>query len=309
MKIFVAGATGVVGSRLVPLLVADGHQVSAVARSARKGEALRALGARALEQDLFDRAGLRLAVRGHDVVVNLATHIPSSSLSMMLPWAWRENHRLRRLASANLADAAVAAGAGRFVQESFAPAYPDRGESWIGEETPLAPASYNRTILDAERSAQRFTESGGVGVVLRFAAFYGSDAFQTRDMARLVRRGWAPLPGPAYAYVSSVSHDDAARAARAALELPAGAYNVADDEPLTRREYFDSLAGVLGVAPPGTAPAWATALFGSMGELLARSQRISNRKLKEAAAWVPAYPSIRAGWGAVLGPQDKEAIR
>lgn len=300
MKIFIAGATGVVGRRVVPLLLEGGYQVTAVARTAKQVAALRALGARAAAHDLFNVESLHRAVAGHNVVVNLATHIPPSSARMMLPWAWRENDRLRRVASSNLADAAIAAGAERFIQESFAPAYPGRGDAWIEEDTPLSPTRYNRTLLDAERSAQRFTRSGATGVVLRFALFYGPDAFQLDDMIRFVRRGWAPLPGTADAYVSSVSHDDAANAVFAALQLPTGAYNVVDDEPLTRRAYFDSLAQALGVAPPALQPAWMARLFGSMGELLARSQRISNRRLRTATGWTPVYPSVRHGWQSLI---------
>jgi nucleoside-diphosphate-sugar epimerase len=157
---------------------------------------------------------------------------------------------------------------------------------------------YNRSILDAERSARRFTRSGGEGIVLRFAAFYGPDAFQVHDMIRLVRKGWAPLPGAADAYISSVSHDDAA------LTLPAGTYNVVDDEPLVRSVYFGLLAQELGVPPPRPQPAWMTRLFGSLGELLARSQRISNRRLRQATGWAPAYPSMRQGWRAALNAQE-----
>jgi nucleoside-diphosphate-sugar epimerase len=300
MRVFVAGASGVVGRRLVPMLLDDGHEVTAVARTPARAAALRAAGARPAQLDLFDREAVRKAAAGHDAVVNLATHIPRSSTRMLLPGTWRENDRIRRVASANLAEAAIAAGAGRFIQESFAPVYPGRGAQWIEEDTPLAPARFNRSILDAERSAERFALGGGAGVVLRFAGFYGPDAFQTRDMMRMVRKGWAPLPGAAEAYVSWLSHDDAARAARAALELPSGAYNVVDDEPLTRREFFVWLAHELGVAPPEPMPAWTARLLGSIGELLGRSLRISNRKLRRAAGWAPAYPSVRRGWGAIL---------
>ncbi len=300
MRVFVAGASGVVGRRLVPLLLRAGHRVVAVARSPRKAAALHAAGALPVELDPFDREAVGKAVAGQDVVVNLATHIPSSSTRMLLPGAWRENDRIRRVASANLADAAIAGGVGRLIQESFAPVYPGRGAQWIEEDTPLAPARFNRSVLDAERSAGRFARSGGAGVVLRFAGFYGPDAFQTRDMMRMVRKGWAPLPGAADAYASWLSHDDAASAALAALELPSGAYNVVDDEPLTRREFFAWLAHELGVAPPAPMPAWTTRMLGSIGELLSRSQRISNRKLRQAAGWAPAYPSVRQGWSAIL---------
>jgi nucleoside-diphosphate-sugar epimerase len=300
LNVFVIGATGVIGRRLIPMLAQDGQRVTAIARTKAKAAWLERAGAKAATIDVFDRRALRDALAGQDVVINLATHIPRSSARMLLPGAWRENDRLRRDLSVQIAEAAIANGIARYVQESFALAYPDRGDAWIDEDTALAPAQYNRTVLDAERSVLRFADSGRIGVALRFAGFYGPDAFQTHDMARLVRRGFAPLPGAADAYVSSISHDDAAAAAIAALRVPSGAYNVVDDEALTRLEYFDALARALGVAPPRLLPAWTARLFGSMGELLGRSQRISNRKLREAAGWAPILPSVREGWRATF---------
>jgi nucleoside-diphosphate-sugar epimerase len=97
-----------------------------------------------------------------------------------------------------------------------------------------------------------------------------------------------------------VSHDDAASAVVAALALPAGVYNVVDDEPLPRREFFGSLAATLGVAPPRFPPAWLARLAGSLGEMLARSQRISNRKLRDASGWTPAIRSAKDGWPLVV---------
>jgi nucleoside-diphosphate-sugar epimerase len=155
-----------------------------------------------------------------------------------------------------------------FVQESFAPAYPDSGDRWIDETTSLAPAAYNRSVMDAEAATQRFTDVGGRGVVLRFAAFYGPDALQVKDLIHWVRRGWAPVPGPPDAYISSVSHDDAAAAVTAVLGAPAGVYNVADDEPVSHRAYVDSLAAVLGVPSPKLLPGWLTPLIGSIGQAL-----------------------------------------
>lgn len=300
MKIFVTGATGVVGRRLVPQLIAAGHAVSAVVRSREKGLPLENAGAYTLRVGLFDPDALGAAVAGHDVVINLATHIPASTTRMLLPGSWRENDCIRRYASANLADAAIAAGATRFIQESFAPVYPDRGNAWIDEDTPIAPTRYNRTVVDAEASARRFTTRGRAGVVLRFGGFYGPDSVFTRDMIGLVRKGRAPLPGAPDAYVSSISHDDAASAVVAALGVPAGTYNVVDDEPLRRRDFAAALAAELHVDPPGPFPAWVTALTGSLGELMSRSQRISNRLLRWESGWQPKYPSVREGWAAAV---------
>ena len=299
MRIFLTGATGVLGRRALPLLTGAGHSVTAVARRPQSRADLAREGASPIELDLFDANAVGKAVAGHDAVINLATHLPAG-FRAFLPGAWKENDRIRRVVSANLVDAALAGGAARFIQESFAPVYPDRGDQWIDERVPIAPVAYNRTVVDAERSAERFSGGGGTGVVLRFALLYGPDSWFTRDLIRYVRRGWAQVPGAADAYISSVSHDDAAAAVVAALGAAPGIYNVVDDEPMRRREFFDSLAGVLGVPPPRLPPPWLKYLFGSLGEMLARSLRISNRKLRDACGWAPRYPSMREGWPAVV---------
>lgn len=291
-----------IGRRVVPICITRGHHVTASSRSVDARAALQRLGAHAVEVDLFDRAGLAKLLVGHDAVVNLATHMPASSLRMVLPGAWRENDRIRRDGSATLVDAVRQAGVGRFVQESFAPVYPDRGDAWIEETTPIEPARYNRTVADAEHSAARFSDAGGVGVVLRFAAFYGPDSRFLEDLVRSVRHGFAPLFGSADAYISSVAHDDAAAAVLAALELPAGVYNVADDEPVSHRSFVDSLAEALGVRPPKLPPRWMTALGGSLAATMARSLRVSNGKLRAASRWAPAFRTIRDGWPAALTP-------
>ena len=300
MRVFVAGASGVIGRRLVPLLRKAGHEVTAVVRSAVARGMLERQGATPVHVDLFDEEALRAAVAGHDAVVNLATHMPRSTALMFTPWAWRQNDGLRSIASNLLVDACLAAHVPRYVQESFAPAYPDAGDEWIDETTPLSPARYNASLLDAEAAAERFSGSGGTGIVLRFGAFYGIDALQTIDLIEWIQRGRAPLPGRAGAFISSVSHDDAARATAAAMKVPAGVYNVVDNEPVTHRVFVDSLATAIGVDKPRLPPAWLTPLFGSVGRLLARSVRISNRKLRSASGWAPKYPSVREGWDAIL---------
>ncbi|MFL6261677.1 MAG: NAD-dependent epimerase/dehydratase family protein [Thermoanaerobaculia bacterium] len=299
MKVFLTGATGVIGRRAIPLLISAGHAVTAVARSPEKASALARSGASPVQADLFDPAAVRAAVAGQEAVINLATHIPPSS-RVMLPGAWRENDRIRGEASGILAEAARAAGAGRFIQESFAPIYPDRGDAWITEETPVRPVRYNRTAVKAEESAARFGQGGGAGVVLRFALFYGPDSEFTQALIRSARKGWALGFGRPEAYISSVSHDDAAAAVLAALSVPGGVYNVVDDEPLPRRAFYDSLAEALGVPPPRLLPAWLKVLAGSLGEMMARSLRISNRKLRQASGWAPQYPSVREGWRSIV---------
>jgi nucleoside-diphosphate-sugar epimerase len=299
MRIFLTGATGVIGRRVVPLLLAKRHEVTVATRAEGRPLPWKSE-VRAEPINLFDPATLGPALQGQDAVINLATHMPSSTTKMMFRRSWRENDRIRRIGSRNLAQAAMTSEVECLLQESFAPAYPDRGDDWIDESVPLQPSVYNRTVLDAESSAGQFSAAGRRAVVLRFAAFYGPDSGPLKDFIRLLRKGWALLPGGPRMYISSVSHDDAATAVVAALNARAGAYNVVEDDPVRHEVYAGSLASLLGLSPPRFPPAWATPLFGAAGEMLARSLRISNRKLKAETGWTPRYPSVREGWVATL---------
>jgi nucleoside-diphosphate-sugar epimerase len=298
MKVFVTGATGVLGRRTVPLLVAAGHAVTAVARSPQKAALVRTLGAEPVEVDLFDVSAVKTAVEGHDGVVNVATRIPPPSRAA-LPGAWSENGRLRSVASRHLVDASLAAGVGRFVQESIAFIYPDCGDRWIDEDVALDPPALGRPTVDAESQARRFTEAGGVGTALRFGQFYSSDSAHTQYMCRMARRRLPPLPGPGSAYGPAIAVEDAASAVVAALAGPAGVWNVTDDEPLTRRAFNRAVADALGV---GAARGTGTTLLRLSGNtrFYLRSQRVSNRRFKEATGWVPRYPDAAAGWAAMV---------
>jgi nucleoside-diphosphate-sugar epimerase len=302
-RIFVAGATGVLGRHTLPLLLEAGHEVIGVARTARKRAWLERLGARPVLLDVFDPDAVRRAVDGADVIINLTTAVPRSILSILMPRSWREMARVRRHVSANLADAALAGGTvRRMIQESFAPIYVDGGDAWLDETSPTQPERYNRTTLEAEAQAHRLTENGRTGVVLRFALLYGADDEGTNQMLESVRRGMFPLPGRPEGYSSWVSHPDAARAIVAALEVPAGVYNVVEDQPMQRAELALGLARLLKTRPPRFAPAWTTRFGGSVIRQLSRSERISNRKLRVVGDWSPRYATTLDGITALAGP-------
>jgi nucleoside-diphosphate-sugar epimerase len=189
MKVFVAGATGVAGTRTVALLLAAGHQVTGLARSAQRAGLLAGQGARAVQASLFDPDALARAVAGHDAVVNLATHIPAGAAALRAR-AWREDDRIRTEGSRVLVDAALQHRAGRLVQEAVTFVYPDRGDEWITEETIPEPNRRSQAAtMAATAQAARFTAGGGSGVVLRFGQFYGPD---TGPASRC-----SPGPGPA----------------------------------------------------------------------------------------------------------------
>jgi nucleoside-diphosphate-sugar epimerase len=297
MRVLVTGATGVIGRLAVPLLRNAGHEVTAVGRSMARLEPLAQLGASTLAADLFDERAVARAVSGHEAVVNLATHIPPPGPGTFRRGAWRENDRIRTDASRILVDAARAAGALTFIQESFAPVYPDSGDRWIAEDTPLQPVRYNRSVLDAESSTARFAGEGRRGIVLRFAFFYGANDPFTRTAISSVGHGWFPVFGDADGYFSTASHDTAASAVIAALGVPSGTYNVADSEPLTRRQLGATIADAIGHRPPRVPPRWMGKLFGGIGEMLSRSLRISNQHLR-STGWNPV--SAHDGWLAAI---------
>ncbi len=294
MRVLVAGATGVLGTATVPRLVAAGHDVVAVSRREEADAALRESGAVPVRVDLFDVAGVARAATGVDAVVNLATHIPAPPAALRQR-AWRINDRLRSEASGVLADAAIRHGV-RFVQESFAPTYRGHGDTWITEDHPLDPVAQTRTVPVAESHAQRVTEAGGAGVVLRFGLFYSaSSADGWLDAAA---KGRLMLPGPPDHYSSMVHVADAASAVVAALTAPAGTYNVVEDEPMTRGEHAAVLGEVLGRGPLKPLPTAVARI--PVLRVLSRSHRISNRRLRAATDWRPQVPSVREGWRHVV---------
>jgi nucleoside-diphosphate-sugar epimerase len=297
MKIFIAGATGVLGRRAVAGLVAAGHDVAGLARTADKAAGLSAAGATPVTVDLFDPAAVVAAVAGYEVVMNLATNIPTVREGMRAG-SWATNDRIRTEGAANLVDGALAGGARRYVQESITFTYPDRGDAFIDETVPIEAQAGVQSVTAAEASAARFTEGGGAGVVLRFGMFYGPDSSHTATMLEAARRRIGLATGAPRGYISSIQTDDAASAVVAALAVPAGIYNVCD-EPVTRRVYVRALGAAVGhrlVLYPGRLARFA----GPRAATLTRSQRVSNSKFKAASGWSPQYPSVREGWPAVL---------
>ena len=244
MKVFVAGATGVLGRATIPRLVAAGHEVRGAARSPEKAEQLRGQGAEPVTVDLFDPASVRAAVDGCQGVVHMATNIPPLTKA----WkgeAWSTNDRLRREGTQAIADACRDAGVEVLVKETVSFFYADGGDQWIDEDWPIEREPFSDASLDAEDITLAFTGDGRRGVVLRFGLFYSHDARGLEESLKPAKLGFGPMIGPADGYRASIHVDDAATAVVAALGAPAGVYNVAD-EPITNGEWNAAFAAAFG---------------------------------------------------------------
>jgi len=289
-NIVITGATGVVGRRAVRELVASGHRVAGVTRSAGGRRLLESLGARAVEADVFDQASLTAVLAGADAVVNLLTHIPSD---MAVPGAWDENDRLRHDASEAIARAAQSAGVERLVQESLAFLYADGGDTWLDENALVLAGATTATALVAEANAVELFD--GTAVVLRFGLFIGPDSVLTRANVDAARAGISPSLGRRCAYLPTLWLDDAATAVAAALRAPAGTYNVADEDPPTRAEIDAALAAAVGRDSLRPAIDAVPPIF----EPVTRSQRLSSRRLREATGWTPSVRGGTDGWSLI----------
>jgi nucleoside-diphosphate-sugar epimerase len=298
--VLVTGGTGALGRPAVRQLVEAGHEVRAVARDERKAEQLEAQGARSVRMDLFDPTAVLAAAEGVDAIAHLATNVPPMA-KMAIPAAWRTHNQLRTEATRHLLEAARAHRVHTFVKESITFTYPDRGDEWIEESVPpVESIKLLRPTLEGERMIARFGADGGRGVVLRFGLFYGPENRSTDDSLRMARLRVGPVPGSPEGYLSSIHVDDAATAVVAALDAPAGVYNVVDDEPLTRRDYTDAFAAAFDLPHLRIMPAAPIRVVGGAGAAaLTASQRVSNRRVRETTGWAPAYPSAREGWVAV----------
>jgi nucleoside-diphosphate-sugar epimerase len=298
MRVFVTGGTGAIGGYAVPALVAAGHDVTAMARSDAKAAALQGQGAAAVRVSLFDREALTHAVRSHDAVVNLASALPSPA-RFMLKSAWRDCHRIRTEGSAALVDAASAAGVPRMVQESVVMIYRDGGDRWIDEDWPVDHYPISAGNHAAEASARRFAASSADSIVLRFGIFYGPGAAHSEMIMDLARRHVAFAAGRLCSYVSSIHLADAATAVVAALDCPAGTYNVVDDEPVTRAQNAAAMAAAVGVAARLTVPGRTALLLGDRATSMTRSLRVGNTRFRKAAGWQPHFPSVWSGYRAM----------
>jgi nucleoside-diphosphate-sugar epimerase len=308
MRIFVAGATGAVGRRLLPLLVGGGHRVVATTTRPGRLSALRAAGADAVVMDGLDREAVVQAVVSArpDVVVHEMTALASLRSLKNFDREFALTNRLRTEGTDNLLAGARRAGARRFVAQSYTGwTYPRGGARIQSEKDPFEPDPPGTMAgtLDAIRRLEAAVAGAPPieGVVLRYGSLYGPGTSIAigGDVVELLRKRRLPIVGDGAGIWSFVHVDDAAEATRLAIENgPAGVFNVVDDEPIEAAEWIPELARAIGAAPPRRVPAWLGRLFiGEAGVfLMTQARGASNGRAKAALRWRPAYPTWRDGF-------------
>ena len=313
MKVFVAGASGAVGKRLVPQLIAGGHDVVALTRSTEKAHGLRALGAEPVIADALDRAAVMQVVTRSEpeVIIHQLTGLSGLKSFRNFDKEFALTNRLRTEGTDHLLAAARAAGARRFIAQSYGNwNYERTGTRVKTEDDPLdpsPPANQTRS-LEAIRYLERAVlgAEGIEGIALRYGNFYGPGTALALDgdIVRQVRKRAFPLVGAGGGVWSFVHVDDVAAAAALAIERGApGIYNVADDEPVEVATWLPALAEDVGAKPPRRVPVWLGRLFaGDVGvSMMTRIRGTSNAKAKRQLGFVPRYPSYREGFANGLG--------
>jgi nucleoside-diphosphate-sugar epimerase len=321
MKVFVAGASGAIGRRLLPLLTELGHEVVATTRSSAKARRLLADGVEPVVADGLDRNAVMTAVMRSEpeVVVHEMTGLTGMTDLRRFDAGFAVTNRLRTEGTDHLLEAARAAGVSRVVAQSFGNWNYERvGSGPKSEEDPLdphPPRNQRRSIAAIRHLEAAVLETEGVdGVALRYANFYGPGTSFAKDgdIVDMLRKRRLPIVGKGTGVWSFIHVDDAAVATAIAIERgERGVYNIADDEPAPIAEWLPELARAMGARPPRRVPVllgWTAT--GSVGvSMMTRIRGASNRKAKRALAWDLRYPSWRDGFREGLGDARPERLR
>jgi 2-alkyl-3-oxoalkanoate reductase len=301
MRVFVAGASGAIGTRLVPQLIDAGHEVIGTARSPGSAERLRALGAKPVALDLLDARAVRKAVLASEpeAIVHQATALANLRDLKHFDRSFAQTNRLRTEGTDALLAAARETGVRRFVAQSYATygRYAREGGPVKTEDDPLDPTpvpAMRETFAAIRHLDEAVTEAGGIA--LRYGAFYGAS---NDGLVEPVRKRQFPIVGDGGGVWSFIHLDDAAAASVLALERDAaGIYNVVDDEPAPVREWLPVLAQVLGAKPPRRFPRWLARLLAGEAVVMmeTESRGASNAKAKRELGWELRYPSWRQGF-------------
>lgn len=313
MKVFIAGATGAVGSRLVPRFVAAGHEVTGTSRSIEGVRSITAAGGQGVTMDGRDVDSIRRAVLAAqpDIIVHELTSLARGLDLKRIDTTFAVTNELRTRATDALLAAGQQAGTRRFIVQSFTGWTNEHAGARVkSEQDPLDPnpAAASRGTIAAIAHTETVTVAAG-GLVLRYGPLYGpaQSLGAGGEMLELVRRGRMPIVGGGGGIWSFCHVDDAASATVAAANRGAsGLYNIVDDDPAAVAEWLPELASAAGARKPMRIPAWAARpLIGDFGvRWMTTARGSSNAKAKAALGWVPSHPSWRDGFRTGLGERS-----
>lgn len=309
MKIFIAGASGVLGRRLTRQFVARGHSVIGLVRSAKSESAVKEAGGEPRHADLFDADSLARAAEGCDTVIHAATAIPTKQKPAPADWAM--NDRIRRKGTRCLTEAAAKIGAKTYLQQSIAWVARPVDESQFTEDSPTVPEPTIQSAIDAEAIAREAKSAEGFTVsILRGGCFYDSESAHTRMIAEALRKRQLPIIGSGDALWAMIHTDDAASAYVAAAEKPmSGVWHVVDNEPVQVRTFLEEFAARLGAPAPRRVPVWlARWLAGEQAvSYFTKSTRTTNARFRRDFGWTPRYPTYREGLDQIAAAWIAEA--
>jgi nucleoside-diphosphate-sugar epimerase len=314
MRVFVAGASGAIGTRLVPQLVEHGHEVVGTVHSPGNAERVRALGAEPVVLDLLDQTRVRAAVleARPDAIVHEATALADATWGRDFDKVFAGTNALRTKGTDALLAAAREAGVRRFVAQSFASyRYVREGGPVKTEDDPLdtnPPGNARQSWAAMEYLDRKVVEAGGI--VLRYGLFYGAD---NDGLIEPIHKRQYPIIGDGAGVSSWIHLDDAAAATVLALEHEGPAiYNVVDDDPAPVSEWLPVAVEALGAKPARRFPAWLARLVAGEAAVVmgTEARGASNAKAKRELGWTPRYPSWRNGfWEAYASPKLPKAAR
>jgi 2-alkyl-3-oxoalkanoate reductase len=322
MKVFVAGATGALGKQLVPMLVEQGHEVTGMTRTPVKEEQIRSMGAHPAVADALDPEAVAQAVAGAEpeAVIHELTDL-TGTFARNIDKAFVTTNRLRTEGTDHLLAAAKAAGARRFIAQSFA-GWPFKrvGGPVKSEEDPLddnPPKPVSQSLAAIRHVEDTVTNAEGLdGLALRYGGFYGPGTSLAinppGELTEMIQKRRVPIIGNGAGIWSLVHIEDAASATAAALERGApGVYNVVDDDPVPVGELMPELARLIGAKPPRHLPRWVGRIAGGEAGVLMMTEirGASNEKAKRELGWEPRYPSWRLGFREGLEQRDGGPVR
>jgi 2-alkyl-3-oxoalkanoate reductase len=309
MKVFIAGASGVLGRRLVRQFVARGHSVIGQVRSAKAESAVREAGGEPRHADLFDAESLARGAEGCDTVIHAATAIPVKQKTGPADWAM--NDHIRRKGTRCLTEAAAKIGAKTYLQQSITWVARPKDESTFDEDSPTVPVPAIQSAIDAETIAREAESAEGFTVsILRGGFFYDSESAHTRMIGEALRKRQMPIIGSGAALWAMIHSDDAASAYVIAAEKPrSGVWHIVDNELVQVRTFLKEFASLLGAPAPRRVPVWlARWLAGEQAvEYFTRSTQTTNARFRRDFGWTPRYPTYREGLDQVVAAWNAEA--